>query len=44
VNDTCDAIVATNRISSTQLLSWNPNINSLCGNLWSVVNDVICLR
>lgn len=43
--DTCDSIVnSTAGITVTQLLAWNPNINSLCGNILGLAGNEICTR
>ncbi|WPH00971.1 Hypothetical protein R9X50_00380500 [Acrodontium crateriforme] len=43
-NDTCSSIVAgLNDISSSQFLSWNPNLNSMCGNLQFLTCNQLCI-
>lgn len=43
--DTCDSIVNTTAgITITQLLAWNPNINSLCRNINGIAGYEICTR
>jgi hypothetical protein len=43
--DTCRSILDHHDgISSAQFISWNPNINSLCGNLYLSVGKEICVR
>lgn len=45
-NDTCDGIVGSQPgdISVTQLRSWNPFINKMCGNLFQWTGYQICVR
>ena len=45
-NDTCEGIVASQpgEFTVTQLRSWNPNINMLCGNLFQWTDYQICIR
>jgi LysM repeat protein len=45
-NDTCTSIIRTvpQDITVTQLQSWNPNINLLCGNMDNLNGTVICVR
>ena len=44
--DTCASIVSAlgNGITGTNLLAWNPNINPLCGNIYSLIGTQICVR
>lgn len=44
--DTCQGIIASTKtnITDTQFLAWNPNINSLCSNLYRFVGNYLCLR
>lgn len=42
-NETCDGIASNAGISSTQLQSWNTNINPLCTNLDRFVNGTFCI-
>jgi len=44
--DTCASIISGqgSNITGTQLLAWNPNINSLCGNLYDLKGTFICVR
>jgi LysM repeat protein len=43
--DTCRSILDQHHgISNAQFISWNPNINSLCGNLYLSVGKEICVR
>lgn len=44
--DTCDGIIQAQgtTITGTQLLAWNPDINSLCGNLYKLQGNYICVR
>ncbi len=44
--DTCASIVSTQSsgMTGTNLLAWNPNINSLCGNLYDLAGTQICVR
>lgn len=43
--DTCSNILTAigNGVTGTQFLSWNPNINSLCGNLYRLSGTQICV-
>jgi hypothetical protein len=41
--DTCASIAKANGLTIAQLVEYNPNLNSRCGNLRSLVNYVICL-
>ncbi|MCJ1245494.1 hypothetical protein MMC30_002698 [Trapelia coarctata] len=42
--DECDSIVnSTAGITVTQLLAWNPNIESLCGNILGLAGNEICI-
>jgi hypothetical protein len=42
-NDTCQGIASASNITTTQLLSWNTNINPLCNNLGNIVNGTLCI-
>lgn len=44
-SDTCNSIIQalSNNVTATQFLAWNPNINSLCGNLWNLKYTFICV-
>ncbi|KAF7288352.1 hypothetical protein HMN09_01397600 [Mycena chlorophos] len=42
-NDTCADIADANNITSTQLLSYNPNLGNACQNIDSSVGTVICV-
>lgn len=44
-DDICASIIQAqgNSITGTQLLAWNPNINSLCGNLYELKSTFICV-
>jgi hypothetical protein len=42
-DDTCPGISAANNITLIQLLSWNPNIDPKCVNLYQEIGHVICL-
>ncbi|KAJ5551530.1 hypothetical protein N7461_006228 [Penicillium sp. DV-2018c] len=44
-NDTCEGIVEalSGRFTVTQLRSWNPNINKICGNLFQWTGYQICV-
>lgn len=43
--DTCDSIIAGAGItvSPSMFVAWNPNINAVCSNLWTLVGMYICL-
>lgn len=45
-SDTCASIIQAqgNGITGIQLLAWNPDINSLCGNLYNLKGNYICVR
>lgn len=45
LGDTCDTIIAAAGItvSPSMFVAWNPNINAVCSNLISLVDDYICL-
>ena len=44
-SDTCQSILSNlNGTTLTQLFSWNPNINAVCGNINRLVGSVICTR
>ncbi|KAF7288367.1 hypothetical protein HMN09_01399600 [Mycena chlorophos] len=43
VNDTCAGIADTNNITSTQLLSYNPNLGTACQNIDSSVGAIVCV-
>ncbi|KAI0350482.1 hypothetical protein OH77DRAFT_1069072 [Trametes cingulata] len=42
-NDTCVGIYMANKISWSQLLAWNPQINSYCTNIDTQVGKGICI-
>lgn len=42
-NDTCDSVASKNHITTTQLLAWNPAINTGCNNLNKTVGYQICV-
>ncbi|CCM00582.1 uncharacterized protein FIBRA_02618 [Fibroporia radiculosa] len=42
-NDTCVSIAAAKDIAWSQLLAWNPQINSYCSNLVMQVGESICV-
>lgn len=39
--DTCDSIIAANRITLSQLLAWNPSAGASCAGLWA--NAYACI-
>jgi spore germination protein YaaH len=42
-NDTCQGIASVSNVTTTQLFSWNTNINPLCNNLENFVNSTLCV-
>jgi LysM domain len=42
-NDTCDSIAKFHNITATQLLAWNPVINTGCNNLNKTIDYSICV-
>ncbi|KAF7288354.1 hypothetical protein HMN09_01398100 [Mycena chlorophos] len=42
-NDTCAGIAAASNITSTQLLSYNPNLGSACQSIGSAVGTIVCV-
>ncbi|KAK4170775.1 hypothetical protein QBC36DRAFT_383025 [Triangularia setosa] len=41
--DTCEKIAKAKGVTTQQLISWNPNINPGCSNLYNMVGYVICV-
>lgn len=43
LEENCTNIVSAAGIDGQDLLAWNPNINPLCGNIYDMVGDQICI-
>lgn len=41
--DTCDSVSKAHKISTTQLLAWNPVLNAGCNNIAKAVGYEICV-
>jgi LysM repeat protein len=41
--DTCERIAKAAGVTKQQLISWNPNINPGCSNLYNMLGYVICV-
>jgi LysM repeat protein len=41
--DTCEKIADATGVTTQQLISWNPNINPGCSNLYNMLDYVICV-
>lgn len=42
--DSCADIATKAGISAVQFLTWNPHVNAMCGNLYMMVGESLCLR